>query len=96
MCDKKGNQLKFHRALNPGYVPSSGDGELFGLDATLAIDDLVLPINLRENVWNEISENSFQAVFMYSDLVITEYRGGFSCAKFGHLHFSGRTPRECV
>ena len=87
LCDKDGNQTKFHRALNPGYLASPPDGELFGLDASRAVDPLVLPIDLRENIWNEVSVNSFQAVFMYSNLVVTEIVGGSRVPNLGIYTF---------
>ena len=87
LCDKDGNQTRFHRVLNPGYVPGPPDGESFELDATRASESLVLPIDLRENIWNEISVNSFQAVFIYSDLVVTEIVGGSRVPNLGIYTF---------
>ena len=87
LCDKDGKQLRFHAALNPGYIPMEGDAESYELDGSRARQKLVLPIDLKENVWNEVSKNSFQAVYMYSDLVITEIVGGFRVPNLGIYTF---------
>ena len=75
LCDANGKVSRLARDLNPGFA-LSGDEEFQLLDARAASVPFVLfGLSSEENVWNIVSSNSFQAVLVYSDLVVTEIVG---------------------
>ena len=66
----------------------SGTGRV-GLSATGKVQMLPvkLMVNLEKNIWNEVSDKSFQSVFIYSDLVERQFVGSQTVQILSNIPF---------
>lgn len=75
LCDGAGSPRELTKALNPKYRITTDNVNILVEDGSSS-GVLVLPINYSDNVWNWVSPHSFQSLYFYSDLVVTEIVAG--------------------
>lgn len=72
VIDSEGVLSSFFSHLNANHT-FTVTADKVTLSAASVLTPLLFPVNSDEDIWNAVSTHSFQALYIYTDIVVTEF-----------------------